>query len=282
MKSFNKIGLNKISKVDIKSVDILMVLVVISLGLFNCGCNSAKVDLSGKDAKLTSIATTEGSYEVEYPDAPPSVADGKIMWDKLNCASCHGDTGVGVSGQCSVDLTDKKLMRKQEPVNQYLLLAFGKANAYPGVSHPNYLTKATTRQIWDTVFYARNLAVPALTDAQAMDIDSVFGSNCAVCHGKKGYGDGPLSKNLDPVPANFQQYNRFYHRTDDVLWDHIANGITWEGMPNFLHKQDKSKNVVFDDEYIWKLVQYIRHFQETTEKTISVDTTNSTTINNGG
>ncbi len=268
-------------KLNIKKMNVLILLVVI-LNIMNYGCSS-KVDLSGKDAKLTSIASTEGGYEVEYPDAAPSVADGKIMWNKLQCAQCHSDTGVGIAGKCDLDLTDKKLMRKQEPVNQYLLVNFGKASSYPGVNHPSFQTQATTRQIWDMVFYSRSLAVPALNDAQAMDIDAVFGSNCAVCHGKKGNGDGPLSKTLDPVPANFQQYNRFYHRSDDVLWDHIANGIQWEGMPNFLHKQDKSKNVVFDEEYIWKLVQYIRHFQETTEKTISTtNSTDSATSNNGG
>lgn len=266
----------------LRQVELALVLIVVFLiGFGSYGCGS-KVSLSGKDDKLVSRTTTEGGYEVEYPDAMPSVADGKVVWDKLNCAQCHGETGSGVASQCSLDLTDKKLMRKQKPVDEYLLLAFGKCAAYPGVSHPSVMNQTTTRQVWDLVFYSRSLAVPALTDAQAMDLDAAFGSNCAVCHGKKGYGDGPLSKTLDPVPANFQQYNRFFHRTDDLLWDHIANGIKWEGMPNFLNKQDKSKNVTFNEEYIWKLVQYVRHFEETTEKTLTLDNNNGSSSDNKG
>ena len=101
-----------------------------------------------------------------------------------------------------------------------------------------------------------------------MEVDAVFGSNCAVCHGKKGYGDGPLAHNLERIPANFQDFKRFYDRTDSTLWDHIANGIKWEGMPNFLGKEDKAKNIKFDEAYIWQLVDYVRHFHETTEKTL--------------
>ena len=67
------------------------------------------------------------------------------------------------------------------------------------------------------------------------------------------------------MPANFQNFARFYDRSDFTLWDHIANGIKWEGMPNFLGKEDKAKNIKFDQAYIWKLVDYVRHFHETTE-----------------
>ena len=93
---------------------------------------------------------------------------------------------------------------------------------------------------------------------------AVFGANCAVCHGSRGAGDGQLNKGLvlQPAPANFTQFDRFYDRTDEQIWDHIANGIKWEGMPNFLGKQDRGNKVKFDADYIWKLVQYVRNFHE--------------------
>jgi mono/diheme cytochrome c family protein len=233
-------------------------------------CGKTDVTLNGQEDALAAKSVTASNHEVVYPDATPSTADGKIVWDKAQCASCHGQGGVG--GSAKINLADQGWARKQKPVEQYEFLYFGK----PGVEHPKVADVMTRREAWNLVFYTRSLADPQLTDDQISSIDAVFGSNCAVCHGKKGYGDGPLAKNLEPSPANFQNKTRFYDRSDDVLWDHIANGIKWEGMPNFLGKEDKAKNVKFDEAYIWNLVQYVRHFNETTVPTVAQN------INEGG
>jgi mono/diheme cytochrome c family protein len=193
------------------------------------------------------------------------VADGKVVWQKMNCAECHSDTGKPVAGKATVDLSNASYMAKQKPINQYVLITYGK----DGTNHPALKDQLSRRELWDLVFYTRTLATPALTDKDIELIDPVFGSNCAVCHGKRGHGDGPLARNLDPIPANFHQYSRFYDREDDVLYDHIANGIKWEGMPNFLNKQDRVKNVKFDEAYIRKLVQYVRHFGVETAPTLA-------------
>jgi mono/diheme cytochrome c family protein len=207
---------------------------------------------------------TEGKPEVVYPSDTPSSADGKVVWNQQNCAQCHGAEGKG--GSAKVDFSSTEYMDKQKPVEQYMLVAYGKE----GTGHPAMFDKLTNRQIWNLVFYCRSLARPVITasNPEYLAIDAVFGSNCVVCHGKKGNGDGPLAHNLEPVPANFGQFDRFYDRTDALLWDHIANGIKWEGMPNFKGKMDKAKNVNFDDAYIWKLVAYVRHFQSTDTPTI--------------
>jgi mono/diheme cytochrome c family protein len=145
-------------------------------------------------------------------------------------------------------------------VEQYDFITFGKE----GSDHPAVRSKLRPPEIWNLVFYVRSLSTPPLTDGEIAEVSSVFGANCAVCHGTKGYGNGPLMKGnvLEPAPANFQSFPRFYDRTDELLWDHIANGIKWEGMPNFLGKQDKAKKVTFDEPYIWKMVGYVRHFHE--------------------
>lgn len=224
--------------------------------------------LRGNESSLVAEKVTIGNQAIIYPDAPPSVPDGEVVWHKLNCATCHGITGQGGAGKCTLNLTDKNYMNRQKPADQYRFLAFGRA----GMSHPAISQLVSRREAWNLVFYVRSLARPPMTNAKYMEVDPVFGSNCAVCHGKKGYGDGPLSHNLEPVPANFQNFERFYDRSDSLLWDHIANGIKWEGMPNFLGKEDKAKNVKFDQAYIWQLVDYVRHFQETTEKMAPSDT----------
>jgi mono/diheme cytochrome c family protein len=196
------------------------------------------------------------------------VPDGKIVWQKLNCAVCHGMDGKGKSGKCSMDLSDKYHMVKQRPVEQYKFLVFGR----PSITHPSINKLVSRKEAWNLVFYVRSLARPPLTDKEADDLFAVFGSNCAVCHGSKGYGDGPVGRNFEPMPANFQNFARFYERSDYELWDHIANGIKWEGMPNFLGKEDKAKNIKFDQAYIWKLVDYVRHFQESPQSTVQPGT----------
>lgn len=228
--------------------------------------SACQTNVAVKNDSLVSANLTRKNEIEVYPEDRPSVPDGKVYFTKENCASCHGATGGG--GSASVNLSDKIWMRKQKPIDQFMVVAYGK----PGTNHPALADHMTKRQIWDTVFYTRSLAVPELTDPEIMAMDPVFGSNCAVCHGKKGKGDGPLAHGLEPQPANFSQFRRFYDRTDDVLYDHIANGIKWEGMPNFLGKEDKAKNVKFDEQYIWKLVQYVRNFHETNLPTLKQDT----------
>ncbi|MBK9144373.1 MAG: c-type cytochrome [Candidatus Melainabacteria bacterium] len=259
----------------------LIMLIPLVVAMTACG------EVSVKDnANLSSADLTRGDNRVIFPDSRPSVADGSVYWQKYQCASCHGVEGKGVAGKCDLDLTDAEIMRSRKPVDQYRAIAFGEGEIFkePVLSagpvdgneepvlvrkfeHPAFNNQATRRELWNLVFYSRSLSVPLLSKEEYDKITPVFGANCAVCHGTKGAGDGPLNKGLvlQPTPANFNQFNRFYDRTDEQIWDHIANGIKWEGMPNFLGKEDKPKGVKFDADYIWKLVQYIRNFAEVAE-----------------
>ncbi len=230
-------------------------LLLIPLVCLVTGC-SQQLSLQGSEAGLAGRTATESASAVIFPDDDPIIPDGKKVWSRLHCAECHSDTGAPVAGKCQVDLSDTRYMAKQKPLDQYVFLTYGKE----GVNHPKLKDSASRREIWDLVFYTRSLAIPPLAQAEVDQIDAVFGSNCAVCHGKRGHGDGPLAHNMEPVPANFHQYSRFYDRTDDLLYDHIANGINWAGMPNFLNKKDSAKNVTFDQAYIRKPVAYVRHF----------------------
>lgn len=238
------------------------------------------------DVRKDSLAARDATHSADLvlmPDSRPSVGDGSVYWKQANCASCHGDAGKGVPGKCDIDLTDIEKMRGRKPIEQYEAIAFGKGvitkmpvlseegkveNMDPQVvrefTHPSFSDKYDRRVLWDLVFYSRSLASPLLSEKEHAAITAVFGANCAVCHGTKGAGDGPLNKGLvlQPAPANFNQFNRFYDRTDEQIWDHIANGIKWEGMPNFLGKEDRKNGVKFDADYIWKLVQYVRNFHE--------------------
>ena len=271
-------------------------LLFIPMILSLAGCTS-QLTLKSDEQRLASRTVTEANDVVVFPDDNPSTADGKVVWDKMNCAQCHGGgaaqttssetpqggpeptakaatTAGGATrapGERQVDtqffsanLSDKATNWKIKPLDQYLFLTYGA----PGVNHPLLKDKLSRREIWDLVFYSRTLSLPFIADNRWMEVDPVFGANCAVCHGKRGHGDGPLARNMEPVPANFHQFNRFYDRTDEQIWEHIAYGIKWEGMPNFLGKTDRAKNVKFDKAYITELVQYIRSFTASNKPTV--------------
>lgn len=247
---------------------------VLSLSLFPVvsalsGCSDSQVNVKA-DSALVSTKATEGSHEPIWPNDDPSIPDGKGIYEKQNCASCHGADGKPVEGKSKIDFSDKVWARKQKPVEQYDFITFGK-KAGETVEHPVVRDKLRPSEIWNLVFYVRSLSTPPLTDAEIAELDPVFGANCAVCHGKKGYGNGPLMKanTLQPLPANFQSFPRFYDRDDETLWDHIANGIKWEGMPNFLGKEDRRNKAKFDEPYIWRMVGYIRHFHESNKTEIA-------------
>jgi mono/diheme cytochrome c family protein len=243
--------------------------------LFLSACTS-QISVSPKHDNIISKQVTETPGAIVYPDDNPSIPDGKVIYDKMSCAQCHGVKGeIPVQAVQSVarsrqDMNKGALMfalnehswaDNQQPVQQYSFLTYGK----PNLNHPILNDKLTVPQRWALVFYVRSLATPAITDTEWAAVDPVWGSNCAVCHGKRGNGDGPLTKGnaLEPVPANFHSFERFYARSDNVLYSHIAYGIPWEGMPNFLGKYDHAKNIHFDAAYIHKLIQYVRAFHST-------------------
>jgi mono/diheme cytochrome c family protein len=231
----------------------ILPLVPIVALLASCGNSEIKLSADQEKTLVSEAQTQAPNNFVVYPDDRPSIVDGRALFEKQNCASCHGATGAGGTGPA---LNDKRMMSNIKPVELYQFLTYGKN----GVQHPALKDKLTNREIWNLVFYSKALGTPPLNQADTDMIMPVFGSNCAVCHGTKGVGDGPLATNLEPNPANFSTMRRFFDRTDDVLYDHIANGIYMEGMPNFLGKEDRKKNFKFDHESIRKLVAYVRSF----------------------
>lgn len=238
------------------------------------GCGQPEVSLKGQEDKLAERQVTQFAGAIVYPDDNPSIPDGKLYYEKMQCAQCHGAAGEGVDGKGV--LNDVPAMAKVKPIDQYLVLKYGEKDGQK-TNHPALQDSISNRHIWDLVFYSRSFSTPPLSKEEVDKIQQVFGGNCAICHGGRGFGDGPLARNMDPIPANFHQFNRFYDRTDDTLYDHIANGIKWEGMPNFLGKQDRAKNVTFDEAYIHKLVMYVRNLHSSDKATIEKADIASTT-----
>jgi cbb3-type cytochrome c oxidase subunit III len=239
-----------------KAKHLIPILPILSATLL-AGCGQTNLNLNeGAANSLANTALTATPVElVVYPNDRPSIPDGAPAFQQ-NCATCHSAGGAASSVKF-----DEQWAHSTKPIDIYRLIAFGGSSPdKENNKHPKFGDKLSVAQMWNIAVYVRSLGQPALTKEEIEAIDPVFGSNCAVCHGTKGDGDGPLARNLEPMPANFQRFDRFFNRTDDVLFDHIANGIRWEGMPNFLGKKDGKKNVHFDEAYVRKLVQYVHKF----------------------
>ncbi|MBI3909998.1 MAG: cytochrome c, partial [Armatimonadetes bacterium] len=105
-----------------------------------------------------------------------------------------------------------------------------------------------TRQMrWDAVYYLWSLSedVQTITDG-----GSRFQTNCNVCHGRVGHGDGPLAHGLEPRPRAFNNPVWLSDKTNQRLFDSITYGRVYTAMPPWEH-------YVSPDER-WRIVEYLR------------------------
>jgi len=76
----------------------------------------------------------------------------------------------------------------------------------------------------------------------------VFKTNCEMCHGPQGHGDGPAGQALDPRPRNLAELQT--KATDDFLFWRIREGkpgtsmVAWKG--------------ILTDDQIWQAISFIR------------------------
>jgi mono/diheme cytochrome c family protein len=88
---------------------------------------------------------------------------------------------------------------------------------------------------------------PLGTDA-ATDGAKLFSTNCEVCHGVEGHGDGPAGQSLDPQPKNLAELQSV--AGDDYLFWRVSDGkpgtsmVAWKG--------------ILSEEQIWQVVSFIR------------------------
>jgi mono/diheme cytochrome c family protein len=91
---------------------------------------------------------------------------------------------------------------------------------------------------------------PLGADAAAQGAE-VFKTNCEMCHGPQGHGDGPAGQALDPKPRNLAKLQT--EAGDDFLFWRISEGkpgtsmVAWKG--------------ILSEEQIWQAVSFIRTLQ---------------------
>lgn len=77
----------------------------------------------------------------------------------------------------------------------------------------------------------------------------VFATNCALCHGTAGKGDGPAGASLVPPPRNLVEGKWKVGGDSIALFGTLAKGIPGSSMAAFSHIPVADR---------WALVQYIR------------------------
>src|SRR5574339_823378 len=88
---------------------------------------------------------------------------------------------------------------------------------------------------------------PLGDDAAAAGAE-LFRTNCEMCHGPQGHGDGPAGQALDPRPGNLAELQA--RAADDYLFWRIHKGkpgtamVAWQG--------------ILSDEQIWQIVSFLR------------------------
>ena len=80
----------------------------------------------------------------------------------------------------------------------------------------------------------------------------VFQSNCEMCHGPQGHGDGPASGSLEPKPKNLAELQESVG--DDYLFWRISDGKPGTSMVAW-------KNIL-TEEQIWQAVSFIRSLEK--------------------
>ena len=77
----------------------------------------------------------------------------------------------------------------------------------------------------------------------------VFKTNCAMCHGPEGKGDGPAGASLNPKPRNFVEGKWKKGGTRLGIFGVIQNGLEGSSMVSFKHLPVNQR---------WALVHFIR------------------------
>ncbi len=78
---------------------------------------------------------------------------------------------------------------------------------------------------------------------------TVFQTNCSMCHGEKGLGDGAAGAALNPKPRNLVE-GQWKNGGDSIsLFNTLSNGLAGTSMPGFAQVKKEDR---------WALVQFIR------------------------
>lgn len=94
-------------------------------------------------------------------------------------------------------------------------------------------------------------------EAVAAHGKKVYSTNCAICHGAEGKGDGAAGAGLNPKPRNLVEGKWKVGGDSIALFKTLQNGIPGGSMASFKHLPKSDR---------WALVQFVRSITSNKEK----------------
>lgn len=225
----------------------LIVLPTVLLFLSACG-NLLAGDITPPPGAAVAQQTQEPEIisEALYPLVPPSVVDGKLIYEE-KCEPCHGTRGLGDGPSASelpnpvTAIGSEEVARKASPSGWYRIVTEGNLERFM----PPF-DSLSDRERWDVVAYAFSLSTQQNDSVQAA---SLYSQYCADCHGEGGNGEGLLSADIQTAPASFKDMKVMVTKTSQDFYQTITEGVGSE-MPAFSEQISEQER--------WLLSDYIR------------------------
>lgn len=150
-----------------------------------------------------------------------------------------------------------------------VLLVAGSALYVGWILHQGFSTRTSPGAMESSLaIIMRNAAIPSryrtmknpVTETPEVIHEGMahWADHCATCHANNGAGDTMYGKTMYPRPPDMRRKNT-QKMSDGQLYYTIKNGIRLTGMPAFGDPGD-------DDIDSWKLVAFIRHLPQLTER----------------
>ena len=107
---------------------------------------------------------------------------------------------------------------------------------------------AAAHRLADALLKSYPIAAVPSTPPDPARAASLYGQQCAGCHGASGRGDGPAAASLNPPPINFTDVDRAARRSPLALYQAISQGIQGTAMTGFSQMSEADR---------WALAFYV-------------------------
>ena len=107
-----------------------------------------------------------------------------------------------------------------------------------------------TTSDWEAPAEAKELKNPVTADADSLkNGKELYKTNCVMCHGENGAGDGPMAANLNPKPAPLSKETIGSDTDGELFWKISKGKLPMFAFEKMLTEKDR-----------WHIVNYIRTF----------------------
>ncbi|MEE9594406.1 MAG: cytochrome c [Candidatus Hydrothermarchaeales archaeon] len=209
-----------------------------------------------------------------------AISEGEVLYS--NCVSCHAETGIGIGLPGQPDFTNLNYWENRADDELLYITSEGRA------AMPAWKAQMTEDEIWKVLAYSKSFGkeAPAVDggaeeEAEEPEVvpigrweerddrglivgsaayfggdaslgESIYASQCALCHGEDGDGKGPAAKGLEPAVADFSNEAWMQRERDVHFFYSIMKGVEQSDMPAF---EDR-----LSEEDVWDVIAYIREF----------------------